>query len=850
MSDLRAFRDAVREHRRAVGRSQQQLARSIGLHPDVLSHKLHGRDNAVLTMPDVIGIAITLASWGALVTRADVHALLGLMEVPPHAIPDTAWSASPLAALRAGDGDAAAAKAGLRPAAHAQRGLPADEPAAQRLRVTPAPLPAPTTPLIGRERERAEVAAAVAASRLVTLTGAGGTGKTRLALQVARDLAGDFADGAAFVDLAAVREPALLATTMARALGLAPASAEMAEAYLAEALQHRELLLVVDNVEHLLDEIQLLARMLAVAPAVRLLATSRIPLRLYGEHSIRVPPLHLPAHGSAATAAADSEAVQLFIVRAQAVRSEFAPDADELGVVSEICAALDGLPLAIELAAARIRLYSPRALLPLLRSRLALLTGGPRDLPARQQTLRSTLDWSHALLAPEERQLFARLGVFAGPFDAAAAAAVSAEPDPASTLEHLAELADQSLLDITTGETPGFSMLQTVREYSLARLAETGEQDVVRRRHLAHYLTVADAAGQELDGPGQAQVLDRLEAAYPNMQAALDFAWHQAERDATCLGEGLRLAAALNLLWQRRGPLAEGVLQLDRLLALDDALQRPTPPQIRASAVLASCTLACFKGDYARTAELARHGIELCTPLGDHQGLARAQRFLGEVAIAVGDYAAAEPHFERELAEASQAGDVCWQADAYNMLGEVARHRGEFRRATFLLWQALKLFRAAGDPDRMSTMLGSLGEVARDAGRPVKARRLFGAALRRHAVLGDRRHMAYELEGFAAAAGLEHAGRQALTYLGAAQVLREETGGPLPPVEQAILDRILAPAVAALSVTERHDALGQGRNQPLATTIASALSQVPRLPDRLKAQTATGRADSTRNPVA
>jgi predicted ATPase len=825
MADLRGFRETVREHRRAVGRTQQQLARSIGLHPDVLSHKLHGRDNAVLTTPDVIGIATTLADWGALVTRADVYALLDLMEVPPHAIPAAAWSAPPLAVLRADDGDRAR-QAAPDPVVPVQAPVPSGEPAVQRLRVTPAPLPAPATPLIGRERERAEVAAAVEASRLVTLTGGGGTGKTRLALHVARDLAGDFGDGVAFIDLAPVRDPALLATTVARALGLAPSSAQAAEGHLAEALQDRELLLVVDNLEHLLDETQLLARMLAVAPALRLLATSRIPLRLYGEHTVRVPPLHLPDRGATGAAAADSEAVQLFIARARAVRSDFAPDPDELAAVGEICAALDGLPLAIELAAARIGLYSPQALLPLLRSRLALLTGGPRDLPRRHQTLRAALDWSHALLGPESQRLFARLGVFAGPFDAAAAATVSAEPDPVRALEQLADLADQSLLEVTAGETPGFRMLQTVREYALARLAETGEQDAARRRHLAHFLTVALTAREGLDGPGQAELLDRLEEAYPNMRAALEFAWHQAEWDATCLGEGLRLAAALNLFWQRRGSLAEGVLQLDRLLARDDEQQRPTAPQIRASAVLAACALACFKGDYARTAELARHGIELCTPLGDHRGLALAHRFLGEVALDIGDNVAAEPHFERELAEAAQAGDVAWQAHAYNMLGQTARLRGEFRRARSLLWQGLKLFRAAGEPDGVSVILSSLGEVARDAGHPAQARRLFGAALRRHAAVWNKRHMAYELEGFAAVAGLERAGRQALVYLGAAQVLREETGGPLPQVEQVILDRILAPAVAALSVRERREALSQGRNQPLPATIAHALAHV------------------------
>ncbi|MBV9208383.1 MAG: tetratricopeptide repeat protein [Actinobacteria bacterium] len=844
MHDLRGFREAVREHRRAVGRTQQQLARSVGLHPDVLSHKLNGRDNALLTTPDVIGIATTLAAWGALVSRSDVYELLGLMEVPPHAIPAGAWSVPPLDALRADQDGVPGRPVSRGPASPAPAAPPPaapspDEPAgtapavtrgasAARPRLAPVPLPAPATPLIGRERERAGVAAAVAASRLVTLTGVGGTGKTRLALQVAEDLAGDFADGVAFIDLASVRDSALLATAVARALGLAPVSAEAAEAHLAEALQDRELLLVVDNLEHLLDETRWLARLLAAVPALRLLVTSRIPLRLYGEHTVRVPPLPLSGPDGTGPVTADSEAVQLFIARARAIRPDFGGDADERAAVGQICAALDGLPLAIELAAARVRLYSPQALLPLLRSRLALLTGGPRDLPRRQQTLRAALDWSHDLLSPTTRRLFARLGVFAGPFDAAAAAAVSAEPDQVATLEQLADLADQSLLEVSAGQTPGFRMLQTVREYALARLAETGEQDAVQRRHLAHFLTVAHAAAQDLDGPGQAELLDRLEGAYPDMRAALEFAWQQAEDDSACLADGLRLAAALNMLWQRRGSLAEGVLQLDRLLALDDALHRPSPPRVRASAVLAACTLACFQGNYPRTVELARHGLELCASQGDHEGLARAHRFLGEVALGTGDYAAAEPHFERELAEASQAGHVPWQAHAYNMLGQTARLQGEFRRASSLFWQALKLFRAAGHRDGVSVILASLGETARDAGRPAKARRLYGAALRRHAAFGNKRYLAYELEGFAAAAGLERAGRQALVYLGAAQVLREETGGPLPAVERAILERILEPAVTALSARERQEALSQGRDQPLPVTIAQALSQVPR----------------------
>jgi predicted ATPase len=834
MQDLRGFREAVRDHRRAVGRTQQQLARSIGLHPDVLSHKLNGSDNSLLTTPDVIAIASALAGWGALVTRADVRVLLDLMEIPPHAIPAASWAAPPLAALRPGETlrSGETANGGRQPPPgtgrdrHPWPGTAPAGPGAQRPRLTAAALPAPATALIGRERERADVAAALVSSRLVTLTGAGGTGKTRLALQVARDAAGRFADGVAFVDLAPVGDPALLATAVARALGLSPKSAAAAEARLTDVLRDRELLLVLDNLEQLLDATGLLSRMLAVAPALRVLATSRIPLRLYGEQTLRVPPLDLPEDPSAATAA-DSEAVRLFLARARAARPDFAPDARGLAAISAICMTLDGLPLAIELAAARIRLYSPHALLPLLRSRLALLTGGPRDLPQRHQTLRATLDWSYALLPEELRSLFARIGVFAGPFDASAAADVSGDPDPVQALDRLSMLTDQCLLEVAPGDTPCFRMLQTVREFSLARLAETGDHEDAQRRHLAHFLMRTVTARADLDGPGQAALLDLIEKAYPNIRAALEFATHRAERDGTCLDQGLRLATAIGLMWQRRGWLAEGVLQLERLLALDAMQGYKSAPEIRARALLEASALACFAGDYARGAELAGRGRAMCEPLGDHRGLARAYRFLGEAAIALGDNDGAEPHFRKELIEASLAGDPGGQAAAYNMLGQTARLRGDFPLANARLWRALRLFRTAGDPDGTCSVLNSLGEVARDAGRTRPARGMFGAALRGHYQLGNRRGMAYDLEGFAAAAALDGAGRQAMVYLGAAQRLRDESGGALPPVEQAILDRIFAPVCRALPARDRADAFREGRNEPLAVTIARAQGELP-----------------------
>jgi predicted ATPase len=816
MRDLAGFRQAVRGHRRAIGRTQQQLAREVGLHPHVLSHKLNGHGEAILTATDVTAIVTTLAAWGALVDRTDAYALLDLMALPPQTIPDSAWTRPPLSTLLADK--APARPRPPEPTTLAREPMPRPpEPAPRRLKL--ASIPVPATRLIGRSAERAATIAALNTSRLVTLTGTGGTGKTRLALRVASGLYGGYADGVAFVDLAAVRDPTLLAVTIAYAIGLAPASAAAAESELIDALRERELLLVLDNLEHLLEESAVLGRLLATAPALSLLATSRIPLRLYGEHVLRVPPLGLPASGDRA---ADSDAVQLFLQRARALRPDFAPEGSELAAVAAICAVLDGLPLAIELAAAAVKLYPPQALLPMLESRLAILTGGPRDLPQRQQTLRATLDWSHSLLDHDAQQLFSSLGVFAGPFDATAAATINdANQHRAAMLARLVDLSDHSLLELTPGATPRFHMLETVREYASARLAESGGRDQVRRRHLYHYLAFVTA---DRRGRGHARVawLDEVAVAYPDLRAALDFARaHAQEHDGDLLDEGMRLATGLCPFWPRRASMAEGMLQLDRLLTLDAAGQ-VTQPQTRAAALIGACALACFRGDYARTAELAREGIALCERLGDHHLLSEAYRFLGEAAIGVGDADGAEPYFWRQLDEAIQAGNLRSQGTAYDMLGQIARLRGHYREATALLRRGLRLVGAARDADAVGSLLSSLGEAARDDGRAERARRLFRAALCRHWQQGNARGQAYALEGLAAAAALCSDGRLALTLLGAAQSLREDNAGPLPPAEQAILDRVLAPALARLSPQDQNDALAIGRNQH-EQTIADAL---------------------------
>jgi tetratricopeptide (TPR) repeat protein len=459
-----------------------------------------------------------------------------------------------------------------------------------------------------------------------------------------------------------------------------------------------------------------------------------------------------------------------------------------------------------------------------LQARLPLLTRGPRNLPQRQQALRATLDWSDALLSADARDLFARVGVFAGSFDAAAAAAVCDVADPLAMTERLAELAEHSLLEVTPGLSPRFGLLATIREYALARLAESGQADSARERHLRHYLALATRARAGLDGPEQADWFNRLEADFANIRAALDWARSRAEADGSYLEDGLRLATAAAPFWRRRGSLAEGALHLERLLAID-ARHRAATPATRAWAVLEACALACFRGDFPATTDLAREGLELCGELGDLRGQAWAHRYLGEAALAQADLSAAQPYFQSQLELAARARDPWTEATARNMLAQVSRYEGRFRDASAQLQLALRAFEVAGDPDGAATVRASLAEVARDAGEPDRARELFRQALRGHRQTGSKRGMAYDLEGLAAAAALTGNGRAALTYLSAAQALREQSGGPLMPIDQPIYDRLFDPSVAALTRREREQALAQGRDRPLAQIIDEALAR-------------------------
>jgi predicted ATPase len=488
----------------------------------------------------------------------------------------------------------------------------------------------------------------------------------------------------AFVNLAPISDPALVATGIAQALGVTETAGQPILNRLKAYLRDKRLLLVLDNFEHVLDTASLVAELLRAAPGLKALITSRAALHLSGEHEFVVPPLALPnlAHLPSVECMAEYAAVALFLQRAQAATSDFAITVENAAAVAEICVRLDGLPLAIELAAARMKLFAPAALLAQLGRRLVLLTGGPRDVPARQQTLRNTIDWSYNLLSAGEQALFARLGVFVGGCLLESAVAVcNADGDLSlDTLDGVAALVGQSLLqrDAHADGEPRFGMLETIREYALERLVERGKEQALRRRHAAYFLSLAEQAAPELRGSRQKEWLERLARDHDNLRAAL--AWSRNAPDGVELG--LRLCAALMWFWFMHGNYGEARAWLDGALARSEAAADQLSPQVCARATHIAAWAAQNQSDLVRAVTLFEASLALYRQVGDLTGLAEALVDLGTALHLQGDYACAARVKGEGLTLYRELGDSYDIASGLLFLTDTALIEGDFALAT------------------------------------------------------------------------------------------------------------------------------------------------------------------------
>ncbi len=669
----------------------------------------------------------------------------------------------------------------------------------------------------------------------MTLTGAGGSGKTRLGLQAASEVMDEFPGGVYFVALASITDPSTVASTIAQIVGMRHTGGKPLDEALQDHLRllvHAPTLLLLDNFEHLLAAAPLVGELLEACAPLKVLVTSRAVLHVYGEYEYPVPPLPLPEPEqlSSLEALAGNPAVTLFVQRAAAVKAEFALTSENAPVVAQICSRVDGLPLAIELAAACVKMLPPAAVLARLQSRLELLTGGAADRPARQQTLRGTIDWSHDLLSSAEQKLFRRLSVFAGGYTLEGVEAVcnTRRDLEIDLLEGMTSLVDKSLVQQVEQEDGEFRfvMLETIREYGLERLTASGEDEATRRAHAAYFLVLAEEGNLPLTTVERANWLALCDAEYDNLRAALD--WLIACNNSQW---ALRLGLALYWFWELREHLAEARERFEAILKMRGAQARTN---VWANAAVHAGALANIQGDYETALRLHREALDIYSELGDQKGIAKQMVTVGLQKYFQGDYEAARSWFEQSVRACRELGDRAETAGALSNLALVVNVQSDHTQARSLLEEALSIFRELGNWIGVAWSVNHLGDVARDrgdlaeAGRlyqegadtfrrlgerwgmarsstdlgylacdqddPATAHSLFEEALRIFLDLGHKRGIAKVLEGFAYVAAHQNNPERALTLTGAASSLRQTIGAPPRPGQQAKLDAALETA--------------------------------------------------------
>jgi len=745
--------------------------------------------------------------------------------------------------------------------------LPSEFPPLRTLETHTNNLPLQATPLIGREQEVKAVCGLLRSpeTRLLTLLGPGGMGKTRVGLQVAAELVDDFEDGVFFVPIAAITDPTLVAPTIARVLGLSEGGAQPPEELLEGYLRVRQTLLLLDNLEQVLEAAPVVDRLLSTAAGLKILATSRTPLGLYGEYEFPIPPLSLPDPASLPPLEnlTEYEAVRLFVERARAVRPDFSLAEDNAPAVVEICGRLDGLPLAIELAAARIKLLTPQLLLDRLGNRLKLLTGGATNLPERQRTLRNAIEWSYDLLDEGEKMLFGRLGVFSSGSTLEAMEAVcDAEGDlPTDVFEGVSSLLDKSLLrqEEGAGGEPRFVMLETIREFALEKFEEGSDTEATRRAHAEYFLALAEQAEPMLWGAEDGAWLDRLKQEHDNMRAVLS--WAIEHEEATL---ALRVGEALRWFWYMEGYYGEGRRWLEAALDKDRGV---AAAEARARALEGVGWLAAGQGDLDRAQAAAKEGLKLSTEAGLGDVVAAdLQNVLGEaVARQRGDYEQAAELLTEGVALHRKAGDLRGVAWSLGNLANVASDRGNYEQAKRLYEEGLALSRRLGGAELLGAYLISLGyeyllegepgraialneeaaELFRKRGRRgglhqalgnlgwatllqcdyERAETLHKQSLRVSQDLGDKLVASESVEGLACTAGAQGEAERSAILFGAAEGLREAEGYQQAPRDRSLREPYLAAAHAQVGEAAWSAAWEKGRSMLFEDAVVYALEK-------------------------
>jgi predicted ATPase len=727
-------------------------------------------------------------------------------------------------------------------------------------------LPVSRTGFVGREKEAAAAKELLLRRdvRLLTVTGPGGIGKTRLAVEVASGLGEQFPGGIHFVPLSPLGDPGLIPSVIVQTLGIREAGGQSPLELLKKNLQdsfRAPMLLFFDNFEHLIQAAPIVADLLATGPNLKILVTSRSALHLYGEHEFPVPPLALPDSRSMPSVKllSRSPAVALFVQRAIAAKPDFELNSENVSAVAEICARLDGLPLAIELAAARVKVLSPSSLLTRLASRLQLLTGGARDLPQRQQTLRAAMDWSYDLLNAAEQKLFRRLSVFVGGCNLEGVEAVCDTKGDLELdlLDGMASMVDKSLaqqVQQANGESR-FVMLETIREYALEKLNTSGELATTKRAHAAYCLVLAEEESAEQSGGGGAEWLERLTFEHDNLRAGLE--WLTESENVEW---GLRLGTALFRFWEIREYFAEGRDMLGRLLKLPGAA---APTKGRARALFAAGVLAGEQGDYTSADRLIIESKDIARHLGDKTGVAVSLNALGVLTRDRGDVATAHAFFEESMELWRELGDLKAVARALSNLANVVKLQGDYDRARALYAECLSIFRGLGDRTGVAWSLNYQGDAACDQGDSATARNLYEQGLAIFRELGDRwgiagtladlgslakeqqnyprahalyreslrsfqelehkRGIARLLECFASSEAAQGHAEQSLRLAGAAAALRQNIGAPLTPAEQVKLEASMHPARQAVNNTAGATAWLEGWALPVEEALEDLL---------------------------